>query len=146
MAGAEYAGNFGEWKAGSIAEYARVEPYVYTHFIPNTAQIAHLNYPIGNQSGPNSQTIDLLAYARRAKKFQVQLKHELFWKGHDGSNLNYPTPPIGHHSTQKYFLDGAEMQYTLTPAVAYMEKHYAISAEYSFFDRNAFCSRLMFLW
>ena len=43
---------------GTLAEYARVEPYVYTHFNSNTAQMAHLEVPLGNQGGPNSQTID----------------------------------------------------------------------------------------
>jgi hypothetical protein len=146
MAGIEYAGNFGAWKAGSLAEYARVEPDVYTHFEPYTAQFAHLNYPIGNQGGPNSQTIDWLIYARYAKHFQIQLKQGWFWKGNDGADLNFPTPRADHHSTAKHFLDGAKMQYTLMPAIAYIAKHYAISTEYSFFDNNAFCSRVMFSW
>ncbi|MCL2101417.1 MAG: capsule assembly Wzi family protein [Fibromonadales bacterium] len=146
MIGAEYAGNFGAWKVGSIAEYARIEPYVYTHFKPNTAQIAHLNYPIGSQAGPNSLAIDWLVYARNAKHFQMQLKQGWLWKGNDGGEINEPTPTHNHHSTEKHFLDGAKMQYTLTPAIAYMNRHYAISAEYSFFDRNAFCARAMFLW
>jgi hypothetical protein len=146
MAGVEYAGAFGAWKAGSLAEYARIEPYVYTHFIPNTAQMAHLGYPIGNQAGPNSQTISWLVYAKRAKHFQAQLKQEWFWKGNDGSDLNSQTPTVDHHSTAKHFLDGAKMQYSLTPAISYMSNHYAISVEYTLFDRNAFCSRLMLLW
>jgi hypothetical protein len=146
MAGLMYAGNFGAWKAGSLAEYARVEPYVYTHFKPYTAQIAHLGYPLGNPAGPNSQTLNWLVYAKHAKHFQAQLKQEWFWKGNDGGELNSPTPTADHHSTAKHFLDGAKMQYSLTPAISYMSERYAISVEYTFFDRNAFCSRAMLLW
>jgi len=146
MAGLAYAGDFGAWKAGSLAEYARIEPYVYTHFKPYTAQIAHLGYPIGNPDGPNSQTINWLVYAKHAKHFQAQLKQEWFWKGKDGSELNYPTPTVDHHSTAKHFLDEAKMQYSLTPALSYMSNRYAISVEYTFFDRNAFCSRAMLMW
>jgi len=145
MVGTEYAANFEWWKIGSIAEYARIEPYVYTHFKSYTAQIAHLNYPIGSQNGPNSQNIDWLVYARHAKHFQTQLKQSWSWKGHDGGNLNDETPR-DHILTSKKFLDGAKMNYSLTPAVAYMSGHYAISAEYTFFDKNAFCSRAMVLW
>ena len=36
----------------------KVEPYVYSHFHPNTAQAAHLGVPLGAPNGPNSQTID----------------------------------------------------------------------------------------
>jgi hypothetical protein len=145
MAGLEYARDFGAWQAGSLAEYARVEPYVYTHFENSAAQIAHLGYPIGNQAGPNSQTISWLVYAKHAKHFQTQLKQEWFWKGTDkGSELDHPTP-YNQDVITKTFLDGAKMQYSLTPAISYIGKHYAISIEYTFLDRNAFCSRFMFL-
>jgi len=146
MAGLEYATNFFGWKVGSIAEYARIEPYVYTHFKPYTAQIAHLNYPIGSQAGPNSQNIDLLAYARHAKHFQVQLRQGFSWKGKDGGSLDSLTPENDHFSKAKNFLDGAKMNYSLTPALAYMSNRYAISAEYTFFDKNAFCSRVILLY
>jgi hypothetical protein len=146
MAGAEYAANFGAWKIGSIAEYARIEPYVYTHFEPHTAQIAHLNYPIGSQAGPNSKNIDWLVYAKHAKHFQMQLKQGWSWKGTDYGSAVNDTTPSGHHSTAKKFLDGAKMNYSLSPAIVYMSNHYAISAEYTFFDNNAFCSRAMVLW
>ncbi|MDR3001478.1 MAG: capsule assembly Wzi family protein [Fibromonadaceae bacterium] len=157
MAGVEYAKNFGAWKAGSIAEYSRIEPYIYTHFDPYTAQFAHLNYPIGSQAGPHSQSIDWLVYAKHAKHFQVQLKQGWLWKGECASDLNFPTPRFDHHSTGKYdgceerhFLDGAKVQYTFAPAIAYMSRHYAISVENSrVFPRdrgNAFVARAMFLW
>jgi hypothetical protein len=150
MAGLAYAGNFGDFKIGSIAEYARIEPYVFSHFHPNTAQIAHLDYPIGAPNGPNSQTINWLLYAKRKEAFQIQIGQEWAWKGTDyGSNDT--TPTSNHFKTEKSFLkdsDGnrVKMKYSLTPAISYSSSHYAISVEYSFFDRNAFCSRIMLLW
>jgi len=146
MAGLGYAGIFGDFKVGSIAEYARVEPYVYSHFKPNTAQIAHLGYPIGAPNGPNSQTINWLLYAKRKDAFQIHIGQEWAWKGTDyGSAINDTTPFV-HYKAEKYFLKGAKMEYSLTPAIAYSAKHYAMSVEYSLFGKSAFCSRIMLLW
>jgi hypothetical protein len=152
MAGLAYAGNFGDFKAGSIAEYSRVEPYVYSHFHPNTAQIAHLGYPIGAPDGSNSQTINWLIYAKHKEAFQFQLGQEWAWKGTDyGSAVNDTTPTSNHFKTEKHFLRDEEgnrvkMKYSLMPAISYRARYYAISAEYSFFGKNAFCSRVMVLW
>jgi len=147
MAGLAYAGNFGDFKAGSIAEYSRVEPYVYSHFHPNTAQVAHLGEPIGAPNGPNSQTINWLVYAKHKEAFQFQLGQEWAWKGTDyGSAVNDTTPIVNHFKTEKHFLKGAKMKYSLLPAISYSAAHYAISVEYSLFGRNAFCSRVMWLW
>jgi len=147
MAGLSYAKNLGDFKMGSLAEYARVEPYVYSHFYPNTAQIAHLGYPIGAPNGPNSQTINWLLYAKRKETFQFQIGQEWAWKGtNHGSAINDTTPTIGHFEKEKHFLKGAKMKYSLTPAISYGTSHYAISTEYSFFGKSAFCSRVMLLW
>ncbi|MCL2260650.1 MAG: capsule assembly Wzi family protein [Fibromonadales bacterium] len=146
MAGLAYAGNFENLKVGSIAEYARVEPYVYSHFIENTAQIAHLGYPIGAPNGPNSQTINWLLYAKHKEAFQIQIGQEWAWKGTDeGSEIDHNTP-YNNYNTPKSFLKGAKMKYSLTPAITYSAAHYAISTEYSFFGKSAFCSRIMLLW
>ncbi len=147
MAGLAYAGNFGDFKAGSIAEYSRVEPYVYSHFYRNTAQIAHHGYPLGAPNGPNSQTINWLIYAKHKEAFQFQLGQEWAWKGTDhGSAVNDTTPVADHMKISKHFLKGAKMKYSLTPVISYSASHYAISVEYSFFDKNAFCSRAMLLF
>jgi len=76
MSGLQLAHNFDFrahlFEVGTLAEYARVEPYVYTHFKSNSAQIAHLEVPLGNQGGPNSQTIDWLLYSRVDKQFTLE--------------------------------------------------------------------------
>jgi len=152
MAGLAYAGNFGNFKAGSIAEWARVEPYVYSHFHPNTAQIAHLGYPLGPPKGPNSQIINWQLYAKHKEHFQFQIGQEWAWKGTDyGSSVNDTTPTSGHFKTEKHFLrdeDGnkVKMKYRLKPAISYRASHYAINTEYSFFNGTEFCARVMMLW
>ncbi len=66
-------------EAGAIAEYARVEPYVYSHFHPNTAQAANLGEPLGAPNGPNSQAIDFALYARIAKRLnRLRQRHQRF--------------------------------------------------------------------
>jgi hypothetical protein len=152
MAGLAYAGNFGNLKAGSIFEYSRVEPYVYSHFRPGTAQIAHLGQPLGAPHGPNSQTINWLLYAKRKEHLHFQIGQEWSWKGTDyGSSVNDTTPTRGHYKAAKHFLRDAEgsqvkVKYRLKPAISYQASHYAISAEYSFFNGAEFCSRVMMLW
>ena len=63
MTGIHLIRDFGEKGAGLIIEYSRVEPWVYTHYISQTAQTAHQDYPLGNPWwGPNSQVIIGKAY------------------------------------------------------------------------------------
>ncbi len=131
---------------GTLAEYARVEPYVYTHFIANTAQLAHLGQPLGNQGGPNSQTIDWLLYARLNKRWTFGAHQTWFWKGTDyGSALN-DTTPNNHYKFPKKFLDGAQMEYSLTPMLGYEGQFVSFQLEWTFFDRKKFFTRVGFKW
>lgn len=133
-------------EVGTLAEYARVEPYVYTHFIENTAQLAHLGKPLGNQGGPNSQTIDWLVYGRLNKHWNVGLRQTWFWKGTDyGSALN-DTTPNNHMKHPKSFLEGAKMQYSLTPSLAYEGQYTFFALEWTFIDNRKFYTRLGFKW
>ena len=150
MAGLQLAHNFDFraylFEVGTLAEYARVEPYVYTHFKSNSAQIAHLEVPLGNQGGPNSQSIDWLLYSRVDKQFTFGLHQRWFWKGTDaGSNLNDPNPP-NHANVHKHFLRGAKMQYSLTPILG-IEGHYTSFAfESTFINDKKIYSRVGFKW
>lgn len=131
---------------GTLVEYARVEPYVYTHFKSNTAQLAHLEVPLGNQGGPNSQTIDWLLYARLDRRMMVGLHQRWFWKGTDaGSNLNDPNPP-NHANVHKHFLRGAKTQYSITPILGYEGRFVNYMLEWTFVnDKKVYC-RLGFKW
>jgi len=122
-------------EAGTIAEYARVEPYVYSHFVKNTAQIAHLGYPLGNQGGPNSQTIDWTVYGRLDNRIFASLRNTWFWKGTDyGSAVNDTTPTSNHMKIHKDFLKGAKMKYSLTPSISYEGGRLFYLGEITFFD------------
>lgn len=150
MAGLQLAHNFDFrahlFEVGTLAEYARVEPYVYTHFKSNSAQIAHLEVPLGNQGGPNSQTIDWLLYSRVDKQFTFGLHQRWFWKGTDaGSNLNDPNPP-NHANVHKHFLRGTKMQYALTPILGYEGRYTNFTLEWTFFDDKKVYTRMGFKW
>lgn len=122
-------------EVGTIAEYARVEPYVYSHFHPNTAQLEHLGRPLGNQGGPNSQTIDWTVFGRFNHRFFASVRNTWFWKGTDfGSAVNDSTPNANHMKLPKHFLRGAKMQYSLTPTLSYEGERLFYLGEITFFD------------
>jgi hypothetical protein len=147
MGGLQVAHDVARWELGSIAEYARVEPFVYSHFHPSTVQIAHLGEPLGAPAGPNSQTIDWRLYGRYTRKLNLQLHQRWAWKGTDyGSAINDTTMTSGHFKAPKSFLKGAKMQYTVTPALAYEQRYFSLSAEYGFGDDPAFCTRVGLRW
>lgn len=122
-------------EAGTIAEYARIEPYVYGHFIRNTAQMAHLGRPIGSQAGPNSQTIDWTVYGRFDHRVMASVRNTWAWKGTDfGSAVNDTTPTSNHYKLPKKFLKGAKMQYSLTPSVSYEGERFFYLGEITLFN------------
>ena len=147
MGGVQVAQSIQGFDVGTIAEYARVEPYTYSHFIRSTAQMEHLGQPLGAPAGPNSQTIDWTVYGQYTPQIQMQVHQRWAWKGTDfGSAINDTTPGANHHSTPKSFLKGAKMQYTISPAISYVHRYFAVSAEYGWGDDPAFCGRLGFKW
>ena len=151
MAGAQIGKDFDihgyKLEAGALAEYARVEPYVYSHFHSNTAQAAHLGEPLGNPNGPNSQTIDFALYGRFAKRINVNLRNTWLWKGTDyGSAVNDTTPTSNHYKLPKKFLDGAKMKYSLSPAISYDGDYFFYMLELTLFNDEKIYTRLGFKW
>ena len=133
-------------ETGTIFEYARVEPYVYTHFKQNTAQMAHLCYPLGNQGGPNSRTIDWNLFARLDGHIFASVRQTWFWKGTDyGSSVN-DTTPDAHNLKKKSFLHGAKLQYSLTPAISYEGSRFSFMGELTFIDDRKAYIRAGFKW
>ena len=99
---------------GVILEYARLEPYSYSHFVENTAQTAHQNYPLGNQLGPNSQVVNIKIYSRYMAKYYLSGKIDIIWKGSDiGSQINDITPRNSTMEGGKTFLKGVDPYYSL---------------------------------
>lgn len=93
MAGFHLVKDVRGFRCGLISEYSRIEPWVYAHFTPQTAQTANLGYPLGNQQGPNSQSLAGKVYARSQAGLYFGLKLAAYWKGRDlGSSLEDATP------------------------------------------------------
>lgn len=111
---------------GSVFEYARVDQRVYTHYEPNEGQIANAGFPLGNQLGPNSKSIDWMVYSQLNNAFFVGLRNNWSWKGNVyGSGLNDTWVPDS--KKHKNFLGGAKMKYALTPMVAFSTEHWQCS-------------------
>lgn len=88
LAGAHAARDMGGRSAGLVLEYARVEPWVYTHKVPRGSQTAHFDQPLGNPLGPNSQAMTAKAYLRRESAWYASARMDMTWKGTDrGSSL-----------------------------------------------------------
>ena len=131
MVGAQVAQDFKlgmhELQVGAIFEYARVDQRVYTHYEPNEAQLANAGYPLGNQLGPNSQSIDWMIYAQFDNALFVGVRNNWQWKGSVyGSELNGTWIGTGRN-IKKDFLGGAKMHYSVTPTVAYNGTHWNCS-------------------
>lgn len=145
MLGTQIAHNFTiaqqKVELGSIFEYVRVDQRVYTHYEPNEGQIANAGFPLGNQLGPNSQTIDWMFYSQFDSvfiggNFFVGLRSTWSWKGNVyGSGLNTRWES-GSNQKRKQFLGGAKMKYALTPMFAYKSIHWGCSGALTLFNEN----------
>lgn len=132
-------------RAGTVAEYARVEPYVYTHFYENTAQMAHAGNPLGNPNGPNSQAIDWSVYFTYGNRFKAVLHSKWLWKGTDyGSELNDETSNSLY--TPKSFLKGAKMKYSLAPYVSYTVDHVSYQLGLKLFHESEAYGNVVVWW
>ena len=93
LAGLHWSGRFGSVEPGVIAELSHVEPWVYGHFEPSTAQAAHAGLPLGNPYGADSRTAILKLYARFSRGLYAGLTSGLYWKGKGASaSLEQPVP------------------------------------------------------
>jgi len=93
LVGTHWVKDFRGMRAGAIFEISHVQPWVYSHFTPATAQAAHQGYPLGNQAGPDSRTLILKLYSRWALGMYAGSKLGLYWKGRaPGSDWQDATP------------------------------------------------------
>ncbi len=118
LAGAHVIRDWAATQGGAILEYARVEPWVYTHYKANSAQTANFNRPLGNQKGPNSQTLTGKIYLRGIQGWYAGLTAQASWKGTDtGSSLLDLHPDF---IEKKSFLAGDPApELSVSPSLAY---------------------------
>ena len=131
---------------GSIAEIARVEPFVYCHYDTARAQIAHLGLPLGNPNGPNSLALDWTLYGQLfwnpSAKFFFGLHNKWLWKGIDyGSGLDDP-----YKTVHKRFTHNAPLQYTISPSFSYVGRYASFEIDADFGDIRAFFVRSTLHW
>ena len=120
LAGIHLVKDFRVGKTGLILEYSRVEPWVYTHYFPKTAQSANQGIPLGNPLGPNSMSIQNRVYAVLGQ-YCFSLKSDAIWKGRDeGSSIN---DTINEFSkARKTFLGNTDPRFSIAPSLAYYSK------------------------
>jgi hypothetical protein len=123
--GIHWAGRWNGNDVGTVLEYSHVEPWVYTHNGANTVQAAHQGSLLGNESGPNSRSIELEGYGVRGAA-HVAGSTELVWKGTDNGSLWTDSFPA-NNSTTKTFLAGGGKLY------ARMEAHLGWSYRWATF-------------
>lgn len=114
--------------AGIVFEYSRVEPWVYTHYTPGTAQAENLGYPLGNQAGPNSQSLSAKAYLRSAGGWYLSARMDCLWKGSDlGSSIDDSHPSDAFTKT---FLAGqGSPEVTVTPTASWNRGWLSLQSE-----------------
>lgn len=97
----------------AIAEMARIEPWVYTHYQPGTAQSLNRGYPLGNAIGPDAWIFDLTLLADPGSApspnlarnpWTLGMRLRLGEKGGTEAADVQGSPP--RNSTYKHFLSG----------------------------------------
>lgn len=89
MWGVDLAKDLGRIQVGAIQEFVHIEPWVYTHYVENTAQAAHRGYPLGDQLGPNSKAFTSKLYVRKDLQWTTGVRMDWTWKGTDpGSQVS----------------------------------------------------------
>lgn len=106
MAGVHWTRGTWSRRMGTIFEYSHVEPWVYAHFIPRTAQAAHAGYPVGNPFGADSRNLVGKAYLRMGG-FYGSVKSVLTWKGR-GPEADIEAPIPRNPTTPKVSQQGVD--------------------------------------
>lgn len=128
--------NTSKMQIGSVFEVARIEQLVYSHYDSFQGQLANAGRVLGNPAGPNSLSIDWLAYSRWMRgnhSVYAALRNTWTWKGSVyGSDFNQSIVAGVSPKMRKDYLGGAHMHYRITPLLAYETIHWGMSAELGF--------------
>ncbi|MCX8170029.1 MAG: hypothetical protein N3D72_02950, partial [Candidatus Methanomethyliaceae archaeon] len=108
-----------------IAEYSRVEPWVYTHFCGGSHRYSHFNVCLGSPLGPNSQGAVVKALLQVAKYYEIGIGiiHTAYNRNVRGGEItdifqleNPENPEQYHDSMKKRFL-GEGTEWSLQPTI-----------------------------
>jgi hypothetical protein len=117
---------------------------VYTHYIPRTAQTANFNHPLGNQLGPNSQSLIAKIYWREENRWYVSLRSDLIWKGNDSGSSVLDVHANNGVET-KEFLQGVDApDWRIKPSLWYGWKGIGVYAEADLGKRPEFVGGVRF--
>ncbi len=119
MVGLHMIADAAEVQWGTVMEYSRVQPWVYTHFAKSFAQSANLDRPLGNPQGPNSQWLTGKVFGRVEKKYYAGLQVSWLWKGNDRGSGVFDEYNAQDHLSRPYFIQGVEPNFKVSPHVHY---------------------------
>jgi hypothetical protein len=91
-----------ELETGLVTEISRVEPWVYTEYVPRSNQAMHQGLPLGNQNGPNSLSIGATSYFMY-KDFSFSAGVQWIRKGSDSGSFTTDVRP-SESKARKVFL------------------------------------------
>jgi hypothetical protein len=103
LLGAQGVREWGAWKATGTLEAVAVEPWVYTHYKPFTAQAANQGHPLGNPNGPGQRTFTASATATSPWGQTLSLRADVVEQGLDSGSSLADTLPRGDRSKEGFW-------------------------------------------
>lgn len=117
MIGGHAVAKAGGADVGAVVEYARLQPWVYSHFAGSDAQSTNLGRPLGNPDGPDSQRASAKFYGRFGGRYYAGLLLSFLWKGSGAGADAYDPYEGATYLDRNAFLDGADAEFAVTPHV-----------------------------
>lgn len=102
---------------GLVGEYSRVEPWVYTHYLPRTAQSANQGIPLGNPNGPNSQSLTAKPYLTWRRAWHASIPFSAVWKGRDPGSSIGDTMDERSKARKEFLKDVGDPDWKISPTV-----------------------------
>lgn len=114
--GAHLARELGAVSVGTLGEWTRIEPWVYTHYVANTAQAVHHGVPLGDPLGPDAMAITWRNYLKHGNVL-YSITSDWNWKGiEEGSSLEDTRD--SKDRSRKEFLRGIDAsEWSVSPEV-----------------------------
>jgi hypothetical protein len=81
------------------AEYARIRPYLYSHFNPLNAY-THYESILGHPAGPNAEDLAFFAHYQPTPRLALMLNVAYTRRGRNDDGLNYGSDPLLSYNTR----------------------------------------------